>query len=149
MHKIRNATRTDIPHIVRFNAAMALETENIVLETDILTSGVTALMKDPEKGFYIVAETESEIRACLLITYEWSDWRNGLFWWIQSVYVEKQYRKAGLFKLMYNHIRDLIDKKQTIVGLRLYVDQENVNAQKVYESMGMSKTNYQLYEFEK
>jgi len=145
--KIRKAERTDIATIVRFNQAMALETEGHHLDQDILTSGVTAVLDRDELGFYLVCEMDGDVRACLMITFEWSDWRNGLFWWIQSVYVQKEYRRKGLFKLLYTHVKTLIAQMDGIAGIRLYVDANNKNAQKVYESLGMKRTQYELFEY--
>ncbi|NQT63226.1 MAG: GNAT family N-acetyltransferase [Candidatus Marinimicrobia bacterium] len=146
---IRRATRDDILTIVGFNQAMALETEDISLDTSILLPGVEAIFENPEHGFYIVCEIEGLVKACLMITYEWSDWRNGIFWWIQSVFVKKEYRKRGLYKLMYEFIKTQIDKDSEIIGLRLYVDDDNVKAQNVYTKLGMKKSNYQLFEYTK
>ncbi|MBT3575815.1 MAG: GNAT family N-acetyltransferase [Candidatus Marinimicrobia bacterium] len=146
---IRRATRDDIHTIVGFNQAMALETESISLDASILLQGVEAIFDTPKHGFYVVCEINRSIKACLMITYEWSDWRNGLFWWIQSVFVKKEYRQTGLYKLMYEFIKTLIDKDDQIVGLRLYVDDDNIKAQNVYSKLGMNKTNYQLFEYTK
>jgi len=146
---VRRALDGDIPSIVRFNLSMALETESLVLEPDIIQKGVETVFRENSHGFYIVCEVEEQVQACLMITYEWSDWRNGLFWWIQSVYVEKDFRKKGLYKLMYSFIKSLTDKNDGIAGVRLYVDDDNRKAQNVYKKLGMLKTNYQLFEYSK
>ncbi len=144
--QIRTGQAVDIPTLVNFNAAMAKETEGLILDRETLTHGVQSLLNDPQKGFYLVLEVDHRVRASLMITYEWSDWRNGLFWWIQSVYVDPEYRKQNLFKQMYTHIYNLVKKDNTAVGLRLYVDNDNEIAQNVYTSLGMHQTNYYLFE---
>ncbi len=146
---VRKATKEDIVSIVAFNQAMALETENLSLDTSVITSGVEEIFNDSSHGFYIVCEIENTVRACLLITYEWSDWRNGLFFWIQSVFVQKEYREKGLYKMMYEFIKTQVDNSNEIVGIRLYVDNDNLPAQKVYSKLGMGKSNYQLFEYSK
>lgn len=143
---IRIATHADLPTIVSFNAAMALETEDIVLDQTILTKGVEAVLSNESLGFYIVCEIAGSVQACLMITYEWSDWRNGMFWWIQSVYVETEFRSQGLFSKMFKHIEHLLIEKKNIAGLRLYVEKNNYSAKTVYEKRGMTKTKYSLYE---
>lgn len=146
---IRKAIKSDIPSIVRFNHAMAQETEEYSLDLDVLNKGVEYIINDDSNGFYIVCEIDEVVKACLMITYEWSDWRNGFFWWIQSVYVEKGSRQKGLYKLMYEYIKTLVDQEVRVVGLRLYVDKDNRVAQNVYQKLGMEKSNYQLFEYEK
>ncbi len=146
---IRKANRKDIPTLVQFNQAMALETESKSLDKETLEMGVVAIFDAPEKGFYIVCELEDKVAACLMITYEWSDWRNGTFWWIQSVYVKKEYRKQGLYKRMYGFIKTLVDSNQDISGIRLYVDNDNAGAKKVYKNLGMKRSNYQMFEYSK
>ncbi len=143
---VRTAIAEDISSIVSFNAAMALETEAHLLDVAVLTEGVKSVLSDQALGFYIVCEIEGSVRACLMITYEWSDWRNGLFWWIQSVYVQKEFRKQGCYKAMYNYLVELIKTKEKIAGLRLYVDKQNSIAQRTYSNLGMKKTNYILFE---
>jgi len=145
-NNIRPAEKKDISTIVKFNKAMALETEGLELDTSTLEKGVIAVFEKPEKGFYLVSEIDDEVRACLMITYEWSDWRNGAFYWVQSVYVQKEFRRQGLYKGLYQHIQTLLRNKKDAVGLRLYVEKDNMAAQKTYEKMGMRKTNYQLFE---
>ncbi len=146
---IRRAIEDDISAIILFNKEMALETENLSLDSSILKKGVRSIFNNPQNGFYIVAEINGSVRGCLMITYEWSDWRNGLFWWIQSVYVQKGFRQQGMFKLMYTFIKTLVDKNNEIVGIRLYVDKNNKQAQDVYSKLGMEKLNYELFEYNK
>lgn len=144
---IRSARETDIPQIVEFNKAMAMETEGIFLSESKLKKGVEEIFKDPNKGFYLVYEIEGTVRAGLMITHEWSDWRNGNFWWIQSVFVEKEFRRRGLYKGLFNYLKQRMKEDPTIVGIKLYVDQNNKPAQKTYENLGMEQSNYLLFDF--
>ncbi|HYG04417.1 MAG TPA: GNAT family N-acetyltransferase [Chryseosolibacter sp.] len=145
MITIRKATVEDISTLVDFQVRLALETENLQLDVKILTKGIQSLLSDPSKGFYNIAVDNNHIVGCHMITYEWSDWRNGMIWWLQSVYVVDAYRKKGVFKLMFEHISQQA-KNSGIAGLRLYVDKTNTRAQKVYESMGMNGEHYSVYE---
>ena len=148
--KIREAKLTDTAIIADFNARMALETEQRSLDIDRVHQGVRALLSDPAKGAYFIAETLADgattIAGQLLITYEWSDWRNGNFWWIQSVYVEEKYRGQGIFRALFNHVDQLAKARHNVCGLRLYVDAHNHSARKTYERLGMKRTNYELFE---
>ena len=146
---IRKAEIKDLDRIVEFNYNLAFETEDKALDKNILTKGVKALLEDKSKGVYHVCEVNGEVVGQIMYTYEWSDWRNGLFIWVQSVYVDKEYRGQGVFKRLYNHITEMCDKDENICGIRLYVEFENQNAQKTYESLGMEKCNYYMYEYEK
>jgi|SRR6056297_3954925 len=145
---IRKATKSDIETIAQFNINMALETENKVLPREIITKGVETLINNNHLGFYLMAEKDSKVVGSLMITTEWSDWRNGLFWWVQSVYVIKDYRRQGIYSALYEHVKKL-SKKEPVCGFRLYVEKENKIAQKTYETLGMYKTGYLLYEEEK
>ena len=144
--KISKAQKSDIPEIINFNINMAMETENKKLDEQTVTRGVRKVFSSPSLGYYIIIKDFSGILGCLMITYEWSDWRNGLFWWIQSVYVKKEYRRKGVFRKMYNFIHEkaISDKKCT--GIRLYVENNNSIAQKVYTNLGMGETYYKLFE---
>tara|TARA_B100000686_G_scaffold326886_1_gene385184 strand:+ start:143 stop:634 length:492 start_codon:yes stop_codon:yes gene_type:complete len=144
--KVSKAQKSDIPEIIRFNINMAMETENKKLDRQTVTKGVQEVFNSPSLGYYIIVKDSSGILGCLMITYEWSDWRNGLFWWIQSVYVKKEYRRKGVFRKMYKFIneRAIADKKCT--GIRLYVENNNSIAQKVYNNLGMTETYYKLFE---
>lgn len=144
--QIRLAEKRDIEAIVCFNRAMALETEGMDLDLDTLEKGVQAVLEDPEKGFYLVSEIDGQVRACLMVTFEWSDWRNGTFYWVQSVFVDKEYRKQGLYKGLYRHLQRLISEKSEVAGLRLYVEKNNTSAQRTYTKLGMKKTDYLLFE---
>jgi len=142
---IRIADINHAPAIADFNRRMADETENYILPYDKILSGVKNLFLKPEYGFYIVAEKQNEIAGCLMITFEWSDWRDGLLWWIQSVYIQPKYRRQGVFSKMYNFVSNYAKEKQA-VGLRLYVEKDNISAQKTYEALGMKETKYKLFE---
>ena len=132
---IRLADKDDIQALVGFNQAMALETEGKKLEASVLTPGVAAVFEDSNKGFYVVADDGSVIGG-LLITYEWSDWRNNWFWWIQSVYILPEFRGKSIYRAMYAFVKHLAEKRGGVCGFRLYVEKENVHAQKVYEQLG-------------
>jgi GNAT superfamily N-acetyltransferase len=148
--KIREAKLTDTNVIADFNARMALETEQRRLDIARVRQGVQALLSDPAKGAYFIAETEADgastVVGQLLITYEWSDWRNGNFWWIQSVYVDEKFRGKGIFRALFNHVDQLAKARKDVCGLRLYVDAHNHSARTTYERLGMKRTNYELFE---
>jgi GNAT superfamily N-acetyltransferase len=143
---IRKAISTDATSIIDFQLRMALETENMKLVPEIVTKGVDAVFHDHSRGQYYVAESDGKVVASLLITYEWSDWRNCNVWWFQSVYVIPEFRRQGVFRKMYSHIRELAEE-QDIAGLRLYVETKNSRAQKTYEALGMSSEHYAFYEW--
>ncbi|PYS97775.1 MAG: GNAT family N-acetyltransferase [Acidobacteria bacterium] len=145
---IRLAEREDIQALVGFNQAMAHETEGKKLESSILTPGVAAVFEDSNKGFYVVAEEESSVVGGLLVTFEWSDWRNKWFWWIQSVYILPNFRGRSIYSSMYAFVKKLGDERGNVCGFRLYVEKENVHAQKVYERLGMHESHYLAYEEE-
>ena len=146
MMNIRKATPQDLPVLLDFQCKLAFESENIILDTDILRAGMQALFDDPSKGIYYVAEEDHEIVGCHMITYEWSDWRNGVVWWLQSVYVKESYRQRGVFRKMYDNLVNLIKQDKSIRGLRLYVDKSNERAQRTYEAMGMNGDHYTVFE---
>jgi len=143
---IRKALITDAPIITGFNSAMALETEGKSIKEEKIGAGVENLFRHPEYGFYIVAEAENRVAGCLLITYEWSDWRNGLVWWIQSVYIHPDFRRQGIYRKMYAFIKNLASSKTNVCGFRLYVEKENRVAQNTYRNLGMVETVYNMYE---
>jgi ribosomal protein S18 acetylase RimI-like enzyme len=147
--KIRLASASDADSLVEFNQAMALETENKRLDGAILKAGVESVFTDDRKGFYVVAEDGGQIAAGLMVTYEWSDWRNGWFWWIQSVYVLPEYRGRMIYSQLYDFVKSLADAKGDVCGFRLYVEKENAKAQKVYEKVGMAASHYLMYEEQK
>ena len=125
---------------------MCLETEHKELMAEVVLAGVNALFDNPSHGFYIVAEIEQTVVACLLITTEWSDWRNGFFWWVQSVFVIPEYRRRGIYRQMYGFIKQLANKEPNVCGFRLYVEQNNIRAQETYTALGMSQSPYCLFE---
>ena len=143
--EISVGTFKDIEVITGFQIAMALESEGTVLDPERVHSGVTAVMEDESKGRYIIAKAEDRPVASLMITREWSDWNNGWYWWIQSVYVMPEYRDQGIFRSMYAKVTDMA-KEQKIAQVRLYVDRHNTNAQKVYQKLGMEECHYLMYE---
>lgn len=142
----RAATLDDSEAIQAFNIAMALETEGKSLCPETISRGVRALIEDPSKGFYLVAEREGTVVGCLLVTKEWSDWRNGDFWWIQSVYVTSENRRQGIYRDMYRVVKQMAKADGNVCGFRLYVEMENRAAQQTYERLGMQETHYKMYE---
>jgi GNAT superfamily N-acetyltransferase len=146
---IRKATPADIPHLTDFQISLALESEDVTLDRDILTIGLKAMFDDPSKGYYNIALDEEVVIGCHMVTYEWSDWRNGMVLWLQSVYVKESHRKKGVFKKMYDSITDTIRGDERLRGLRLYVDKTNERAMKTYEAMGMDGSHYTVYEWMK
>lgn len=146
---VRKATHADIATIIEFQKRMALETENVVLDDATVQLGVANLFSDAGKGQYYVAEANGQIVGCLMTTYEWSDWRNGMVLWIQSVYVDKAHRGSGVYKSMYAYIRSMVENDPTLRGIRLYVDKTNQAAQQVYDKLGMNGEHYQVYEWMK
>ena len=143
---IRRATAADAAAISRFNQAMALETEGKSLLPELVDAGVQRLIAQPSFGFYVVASEGQEIVACLLVTHEWSDWRNGLFWWIQSVFVQQGWRRQGVYSSLYEHVQELAAADPQVCGFRLYVEKDNVVAQQAYAALGMAATDYLIYE---
>ncbi len=141
----RPATLADLDTLVDGNAAMALDTENLQLDRDTLRAGVEAVLTGRAPGRYSVAEVEGRVVGQLLVTYEWSDWRNRLVWWIQSVHVAADARRLGVFRALYAHTRDAAVAAGA-GGLRLYVDTTNTRAQAVYSALGMSGGHYQVFE---
>jgi ribosomal protein S18 acetylase RimI-like enzyme len=149
MTKIRIATAKDIDIIVDFQLRMALETENLQLNPEIVKNGVSSVFSDNSKGNYYVAEVYNQVIASLLTTYEWSDWRNSTILWLQSVYVLHDYRKQGIFRQMFLFIQEIVNSSEKYCGIKLYVDKTNTKAQKVYESVGMNGEHYITYEWMK
>ena len=143
---IRAATLEDVDALVTFQLAMAEETEGKSLDPDLLHAGVASVFQSMDKGFYIVAEVEGRIVAGLLVTYEWSDWRNATFWWIQSVYVDQTSRRKGVYRAMHDHIVRAARSREDVCGIRLYVERTNLVAQQTYMSLDMARSHYKLYE---
>jgi len=144
---IRPANHSDHSIIVDFQVRMAKETEDMGLSTETVNKGVQSVLNDPNKGIYYVAERDGKVIASLLTTYEWSDWRNGMVLWIQSVYVLSEYRGQGVYKEMYLYLMAKVTNDPDLLGLRLYVEKDNVNAQKVYQKLGMDGEHYKMYEW--
>ena len=147
---IRRANPDDATAIASFNAAMALETEGRHLDLDRLHRGTIALLESTDRGFYLVAELEQQDRrqliGQLMITYEWSDWRNGVFWWIQSVYVDPAWRRQSVFRLMHQTVMATAKTSTNVCGVRLYVEGNNNVAQAVYRKVGLTPSSYAIFE---
>ncbi len=142
---IRKAERTDAAHFVRFNQAMAWETEGVKLDDEKIRAGVDGLFAKPQFGFYVVAELEGKVAGGLMITYEWSDWRNKVYWWIQSVYVLPEFRGKGIYRSLYEGVKQL-GRENDCCGFRLYVERTNLVAQEVYKKLGMDESHYLMFE---
>lgn len=144
---VRIANKDDISAIVEFQLLMAAETEDVELDKDTVTNGVTAVINDPTKGRYYVAEKKGKVIGSLLTTFEWSDWRNGTVLWIQSVYILPEYRRKGVYSNMYKHIKNLVLKDEKLNGIRLYADKDNEVAHKTYLKLGMNPDHYVTFEW--
>ena len=144
--RVRLATPADAAVLIEFNSAMALETERKDLLAEVISAGVHGLLGSAAAGFYVVAEKNDRVVGSLLITKEWSDWRNGSFWWIQSVYVRPEWRRRGVYKSLYHHIQELAAQDPAVCGFRLYVERENSRAQATYRALGMKETRYLVFE---
>ena len=144
--EIREARAADGDTLARFNALMAEETEGKTLDPGLIGPGVEALLEDDARGRYWVAEAGGEIIGQLMVTYEWSDWRNGNIWWIQSVYVPAGWRRRGVFTALYRHVESTAAAEPGVIGLRLYVEENNTRAQQTYEALGMIKPSYLVME---
>lgn len=143
---VRDADPRDTPDIVGFNQRLALESELKVLDLAVLTSGVRRAFSHPELCRYFVAEIDGRVVGTTMITLELTDWRDGVLWWLQSVYVEPEFRRVGVFRALYRHIAERARRDADARGLRLYVHHANHRAMRVYEAMGMTKTEYEFYE---
>ncbi|MQG84797.1 MAG: GNAT family N-acetyltransferase [SAR202 cluster bacterium] len=146
MPQVRLASRDDLFDIVPFNISMALETEDIALNNEEITQGVQAVFDDSHLGRYCVATINNQIVGSLLLTTEWSDWHNKYYWWIQSVYVNPQYRRSGVYKTLYEFVCNSAKEHGDVYAIRLYVDVNNKIAQQVYNNLGMHKSNYDMFE---
>ena len=149
MTNYRTATPADVPLIVQFQIAMARETEDLSLDETVCTLGVQAVFARPALGQYFVGEKDGRVVCSALITYEWSDWRNGVVWWIQSVYVSAEARRTGVYAGLYAHVKHLAEANTQVRGIRLYVDKSNAIAQQVYARLGMDGEHYQVFEWMK
>ena len=145
---IRPATDSDLELLVRFQIAMASESEDKGLDENTLRHGIATALSSDDLALYIVAEIAGEPVGTLMLTWEWSDWRNGRFWWIQSVYVASSHRRLGVYSAMHQHVLSLASEDPTAAGLRLYVERDNDGAQATYRQLGMIETHYRLFEAE-
>jgi ribosomal protein S18 acetylase RimI-like enzyme len=144
--RIRPATVADVPVLCEFNRRLAQETEGKILDAIVLTAGVTAVLEDPAKGVYFVAEDGRDVVGQIMVTTEWSDWRNGWLWWIQSVYVRADARRRGVLRALYDHVfRAAQAQKPPVIGLRLYVEEHNHAAQETYRRLGMEPMGFLVY----
>ena len=147
--KIRNSEKEDIEIITDFQFDMAFETEDLKLDREILRAGVETVIINEDVARSYIAEVDAIPAGMLMITYEWSDWRNGWVWWIQSVSVKPGFRSLGIYRKLYEHVKEIVLKSQNVRGIRLYVDKRNVRAQQVYEKLGMNCDHYTTYEWMK
>ena len=152
--QIRRATMSDVEIISAFNAALARETESRILDGHILKAGVESVLHDHHKGWYAVAVERldgdlSKIVGQILVTFEWSDWRNGYFWWLQSLYVDQRYRQQGVFRQLYDYVCEQAQTNpEKVCGFRLYVERENHSAHQAYSHIGFQETLYQMHEID-
>jgi len=142
---IRKAILSDLATIIENNMKLAEESESISLDKSTVEQAVETMLRKPEKGFYLIAEEQNEIIGQLMITFEWSDWRNTTIWWIQSVYIQKAKRKQGVFKQLLKGLKK-IAASEDIVLFRLYVHTSNTNAISVYKQLGMQEKSYKIFE---
>ena len=138
--------KDDAETLVKFNRNMANETENIDLDENTVNSGVSTMLENPNFGFYLVAEVNKQVVGSLMITTEWSDWRNAQYWWIQSVYAMPMFRKQGIYRSLYEHVKLMASKRKDVYGFRLYVEKHNRIAQETYRKLGMHETEYFMFE---
>ncbi|MBL8850781.1 MAG: GNAT family N-acetyltransferase [Planctomycetaceae bacterium] len=143
---MRAATTSDLPAIIEFNLQLAAETEHKLLDREQLSRGVSALLADPAKGRYYVAAIDGAIAGQIMHTFEWSDWRNGMVWWLQSVYVRTEFRNRGVFRALFEHVLNLAQSDPEVVALRLYIDQRNTAARQVYSRYGLQPAGYDVLE---
>lgn len=143
---VRKATGADAQTLADFNSAMSIETEDIVLPDENALPGAAAVFDDPSLGFYLIAETSGELAGSLMITYEWSDWSNAMYWWIQSVYVLPERRRRGVYRSLYDHVIAMAQADGNVRGIKLYVFYGNEKAQATYESLGMHRSEHHIYE---
>lgn len=146
--EIRHATHDDRDDLVRFQIAMAQESEDKGLDAAQLARGIAHLLNQPTEGFYLVAQINASNVGALMVTYEWSDWRDGRFWWIQSVYVDVKFRRRGVYSALHHYVRSAAKADLEACGIRLYVERENQAAQSTYRALGMLETRYRLFEEE-
>ncbi|MCI0795101.1 MAG: GNAT family N-acetyltransferase [Chloroflexi bacterium] len=145
---VRKATRADLDTVIQFNLALAWESEGRSLDLARLRTGVEAVFDGDGRGFYLVAEMDGRVVGQLLITHEWSDWRNAFFWWIQSVYVSAEYRRQGIYRTLHSYVLAEARRQGDVCGLRLYVDRDNSVAQRVYSGLDMQQARYDMFEID-
>jgi len=143
---IRGAVPADAETIAAFNSAMSIETEDIVLPDENALPGAATVLDDPSLGFYLVTEVDGEIAGSLMITYEWSDWSNAMYWWIQSVYVVPEQRRQGVYTALHGRVLEMAREDGNVRGIKLYVFYGNESAQSTYESLGMHRSEHHIYE---
>src|SRR5688572_3357593 len=146
--RIRNASLADAPVIAEFNQRLALETEQLELNPEMVHRGVVTVLNDAGKGLYFVAEANGAVVGQLMITYEWSDWRNGNLWWLQSVFVRPEFRGRGVFRDLFAHLTELARARHDVAGIRLYMHHENEAARRTYERVGMKRAGYEVFEMD-
>lgn len=144
--RVRPARPDDVLLMARWAEAMAFETEDKQLNPNTVGRGILAALEDPARSQYFIAEIAGEPVGTLMLTYEWSDWRCAWWWWIQSVYVAPGHRRKGVYRALYAHVLALAKAQDDVCGLRLYVERENINAQRTYEFLGMLDAGYRMYE---
>ncbi len=143
---VRDAAAADVAFLVECNVAMALETEHKTLDRELLAFGIRGVFERPARGFYLIAERAGEALGCLMVTTEWSDWRNGTWWWLQSVYVMPEARRSGVFRALHHAVGARAAQARDVVGLRLYVERDNLAAQATYVGLGMAESGYRMFE---
>ncbi|MEM9173341.1 MAG: N-acetyltransferase [Pseudomonadota bacterium] len=143
---IRDATLEDAIVIAQANADMAMETEDKPLDHETLLAGVKALLADPARGRYWIAERDGQFAGQIMVTTEWSDWRNGFFWWVQSVYIAAAHRRQGIYSALYDVVKTAADARGDVCGIRLYVEVENNAAIATYQALGMHDAGYRMFE---
>ena len=144
--RVRAGTHADLAVLCAFNAAIALETEALQLDPATLERGVALGLADAARARYFVAESGGRVAGCLMLTLEWSDWRAGFWWWIQSVYVHPECRRRGVYRALHTHVAQLAASAADVVGLRLYAERDNHGAHRTYAAMGMHDSHYQVFE---
>lgn len=144
-YKISTGNQEDIQALVQFQVDMALESEGTALDRERVTKGISAVMEDQNKGIYLLARSDGKPIGSLMLTREWSDWTNRWYWWIQSVYVQPEHRGQGVYKALYEKVKEMA-REQGVVQVRLYVDKTNLRAQQVYQKLGMDECHYLMYE---
>ena len=143
---LRPAHAGDVPRLRDWAVAMALETEHKALDPHTVEKGIRAVLEEPRRGAYFIAHRGEAVAGTLMLTYEWSDWRNGDWWWIQSVYVAPPHRRQGVYAALHAHVLAGACANPAVCGLRLYVERDNATAQRTYESLGMVDAGYRMYE---